>query len=151
MKCDYDEECQGDEEITVLAHIRRDEAGELYLHELNTLDVKSVVHDYEEDHSHEVEHTDEQARTVRPELEALAKQVMNPHADKWTVVVEFYGDCPPEPTVIHASGETKEAGREDAARQVHEQQGVALQLGDGEDADAYIVAMFRGHHEGVQW
>ncbi|MBD0670053.1 hypothetical protein [Streptomyces sp. CBMA156] len=75
-RCDDDPKCRANEEITLLAHVRRDEAGQLHLHQLNPRDVQSVEHDVDEDHAHGVTSTLEQHERMLPELEALAKRVM---------------------------------------------------------------------------
>ncbi|MFI9271943.1 hypothetical protein ACIGXM_14650 [Kitasatospora sp. NPDC052896] len=77
-KCDEDPLCQGNEEITLFAYVRRDQHGVLYLHELNPHDVQSVEHDVDEDHAHAVTATVEQHDRMLPELEALAEQVVKP-------------------------------------------------------------------------
>ncbi|WP_030237598.1 hypothetical protein [Streptomyces sp. NRRL S-350] len=72
---------------------------------------------------------------------------------QWTVVTEWCGNNGREPVVIHAVGDTAAAGREDAASQLREMYDdrQELNIGHGDDGDAYIVAMFPGHHAAIQW
>lgn len=102
-------------------------------------------------------------RDVYQLIDALVAEIENPPAGKWTFACDWYGDGG-DTFVIHAVGDDEAAARRDAARQVREYYtNASLKIpdsdwvgreddfdGDTED-EAYIVAMFLGHHEEIRF